>query len=77
VLPAARELEMRIRSRHSQKDAVVACMVFEAADLRETEAVAIKPNDLRELVCMPCDTKLHQGAAGIGASSGIIRPAER
>jgi hypothetical protein len=39
VLPAARELEVRVRSGDSEEDPVVTPVVFEATDLLETETV--------------------------------------
>jgi hypothetical protein len=46
VSTAARELEVRVRPWDREKDAVVAFVVGETPDLRETKAVAIEADEL-------------------------------
>jgi len=55
VLASTRELEMSARSRHSEKDPVVALMVIEAPHFRQAETVSIELHDRVESVRMSCD----------------------
>ena len=50
VAAAGRELEMRAAARESEEDAVVSGVAFEAADLGQSELVAIEADDLVESI---------------------------
>ena len=50
---ARRQLEMRAGSRHLQEHAFIAVVVFEAADLVQSEAVAVEPNERVEALGVP------------------------
>ena len=59
MLPAAGQLEMRAGSRHLQERAVVAGVVTEAAELPQTDPVAVERDELLEPIGVSGDAQLH------------------